>query len=152
MDWIALFIFLAASGAAATTGSMFQPGEWYEQLDKPAWTPPKWLFPVAWTLLYIAIAVAAARIVAAGDGDRAIALWALQIALNTLWTPVFFGKRRLRAAFVVICALWASVLATMLAFFAVDTVAGWLFVPYLIWVSYAAALNLSIWRRNPGEA
>lgn len=151
MDWIALFIFLAASGAAATTGSMFQPGVWYDELDKPVWTPPNWLFPIAWTLLYIAISVAAARVVAIGDSGREIGFWALQIALNTLWTPIFFGKRNLRAAFVVIVALWLAVGATMLAFFRVDGLAGWLFVPYLIWVSYAGALNLSLWKRNPNE-
>ena len=151
MDWIALFIFLAACGAAATTGSMFQPGEWYERLDKPSWTPPKWLFPLAWTLLYIAISVAGARLVAA-EASHAVALWGLQIALNTLWTPVFFGKRTLRPALYVIAALWTSVAVCTVSFFTVDSVAGWLFVPYLLWVSYAAALNASILRRNPSEA
>jgi tryptophan-rich sensory protein len=81
-----------------------------------------------------------------------MAFWALQISLNTLWTPVFFGLRRIKHGFYILVALWLSVAATMVCFFAVDTIAGVLFVPYLIWVSIAGALNLAVWRLNPEEA
>ncbi len=125
-------------------------GAWYTALRKPAWTPPNWLFPIAWTLLYLFIAVAAARVALLPGNAFGMAFWALQIALNTLWTPVFFGKHRIGGGLVVIVCLWLAVLATTLAFFALDSMAGWLFVPYLVWVSYASALNFALWRMNPG--
>ncbi|MBC6442202.1 MAG: tryptophan-rich sensory protein [Rhodobacteraceae bacterium] len=149
MDWILFLIFLAACCAAAATGAMFEPGKWYESLNKPCWTPPKWLFPVAWTTLYLFMSYAAMRVGMVEGTARALALWALQIALNTLWTPIFFGLRRMRAALYVIGFLWLSVVATTVAFFQVDFLAGILFLPYVAWVSTAAALNYSVMKRNP---
>lgn len=150
MDWLVFSIALGACMAAATTGSVFPPGAWYQKLDRPAWTPPNWLFPIAWTLLYIAMSVAVARVAGKPGAEVAMMLWALQIALNTLWTPIFFGLRRLGGAIVVIGAMWLAVAACTVMLWELDVVAGVLFVPYLIWVSYAGALNVSIWRRNPG--
>jgi len=149
MDWLAFFIFLAASGAAAATGSMFQPGQWYEGLNKPSWTPPKLAFPIVWTILYILIAVAAARVVHLPGAGYALAFWALQIALNTLWTPIFFGLRDMKAGMVVILMLWVAVLCTLISLMQIDMIAGLMFVPYLIWVSIASALNYSVMTRNP---
>lgn len=151
MDWGLFIIFLAASAAAASTGSLFPPGEWYRSLSKPAWTPPNWLFPVAWTALYLSISVAAARVAPLEGSAYALAFWSLQIALNTLWTPVFFGLRRMWGGVVVIACLWGAVLATAATMWPLDRIAGWLILPYLVWVSYAAALNLSIARRNAGQ-
>lgn len=152
MDWLVFLIYLGACVAAGATGSAFQPGEWYRSLDKPSWTPPNWLFPIAWTGLYIAMALAATR-VSAEDGARvALALWALQIALNTLWTPIFFGLRHIRGALIVIAALWLSVAACTAMFWRIDSLAGVLMGAYLVWVSYAAALNLAIFRRNSTTA
>jgi len=149
----ALFaIFLAACFAAGSTGGLFPPGEWYERLKKPWWTPPNWMFPVAWTTLYLCMAAAGARVAMSPDNALAMALWALQIALNGLWTPVFFGLRRMRLGMMVLSALWLSVAATLVALWQVDWIAGVLFVPYLTWVSVAAALNLSVLRLNPAEA
>lgn len=150
MDWFAFLIFFATCAAAATTGAMFQPGPWYERLDKPSWTPPKWLFPVAWTTLYVLMSLAGARVIGDPAAGYALALWALQIALNTLWTPIFFGLRNMRAGMVVIVFLWLAVAATMLALLRVDAWAGLMFAPYLAWVSVATALNYSVWKRNPG--
>ncbi len=79
---------------------------------------------------------------------QALAFWALQMTLNTLWSPIFFGLRRIRAALVAVGALWAAVFGTMVSFFQMDTVAGLMFVPYLVWVTIAAALNYWIWRHN----
>lgn len=149
MDWYAFFIFLGACAAAATTGAMFQPGTWYDRLDKPPWTPPNWLFPVAWTTLYLLMSLAAARVVGLPGAGIALAFWALQIALNTLWTPVFFGLRHMKAAMVIIVFLWVAVALTMAALFRLDTLSGLMFVPYLVWVSVASALNYSVWTRNP---
>jgi tryptophan-rich sensory protein len=152
MDWGIFTIFLAACAAAAATGSMFSPGAWYQRLDKPGWTPPNWLFPVAWTLLYLGSAVAAARVAVLDGNGFGMAFWAMQIAFNTLWTPVFFGLHRIKAAFFIMIGLWIAVAGTMVSFFMLDWIAGALFVPYLIWVSVAGALNASVWARNPKEA
>ncbi|WP_420325880.1 tryptophan-rich sensory protein TspO [Mameliella sp.] len=152
MFWITFLIFLAACFAAGATGGMFPPGDWYRSLDKPRWTPPDWAFPVTWTTLYLLMAFAGARVALAPDNGLALAFWALQIALNTLWTPVFFGLRRMRAGLVVLSALWLAVAACLVALWQVDAWAGLAFVPYLCWVSVAWALNLSVLRRNPDVA
>lgn len=152
MDWSLLIIFLGACCTAAATGSMFPPGSWYESLKKPAWNPPKWAFPVVWTVLYIVIAVAASRVAGAPGSAMAMAFWALQIALNTLWTPVFFGLHRIKAGMVVIAALWVAVLGATINTFLVEPFAGWLMVPYLVWVTVAASLNAAVWWLNPDEA
>lgn len=142
-------MFIGACCAAAATGSMFPPGKWYDALEKPSWNPPNWVFPVVWSILYIVIAVAAARVSGLPGSALAMAFWALQIALNTLWSPVFFGLRRLRAGLVIIVLLWVSVFGAMLTAWQLDTTAGMLLVPYLVWVSIAAALNASVLRLNP---
>ena len=149
MDYLVFAICLAACGAAATTGASFPPGKWYLTLDRPSWTPPNWLFPVAWTTLYICMSVAAARVAPLDGSGLGMALWGLQIALNTLWTPVFFGLRRFGGAIIVVLALWVAVAGTMVTFWELDALAGWLFVPYLVWCTVAAALNIAMWRRNP---
>ena len=152
MDWFLFFLFLTGCMAAATTGALFQPGEWYDGLNKPSWTPPKWLFPVAWTTLYLFMSFAAMRVAQLDDNAHAMAFYALQLALNTLWTPIFFGLRRMRTGMIVILCLWVAVFGTMVAFFLLDTLAGILFVPYVAWVTTASALNWSVWRLNPEEA
>ncbi|MFW2542897.1 tryptophan-rich sensory protein TspO [Primorskyibacter sp. 2E107] len=149
MFWILFAIFLAACFSVGATGGLFPPGAWYDRLNKPSWTPPNWLFPVAWTTLYLCMAFAGARAAVAPDNAYAMALWALQIALNGLWTPVFFGLRRLRLGLVVLTALWCAVAASCFALWQVDWLAGILFVPYLTWVSVAWALNFSVMRLNP---
>ncbi|MEO1196918.1 MAG: TspO/MBR family protein [Pseudomonadota bacterium] len=149
MDLLLFAIFLVACGGAAATGAMFPPGPWYDALKKPSWNPPNWLFPVAWSLLYLCIAAAAARAAVVPGNGIAMALLAAQFAFNTLWTPVFFGLRKMGAGFVVVSVLWVLVALTMLAFFQLDRLAGLLFVPYLVWVTVAAALNFTVWRLNP---
>ncbi|NBD29076.1 MAG: sensory protein TspO [Alphaproteobacteria bacterium] len=152
MIWLYFIIFLAACFAAGSTGGLFPPGDWYARLNKPRWTPPNWLFPVAWTTLYLCMATAGARAATSPDNGLAMALWSLQIALNGLWTPVFFGLRNMRLGLFVLSALWLSVAATAAALWMVDVLAGVLFLPYLAWVSVAGALNLSVLRLNPEEA
>ncbi len=150
MDWTLFALFAVTCFVAAATGRLFQPGAWYDGLRKPGWTPKPWVFPVVWTVLYIAIAMAAARAAGQPGSGPALAFWALQIALNTLWSPVFFGLRRMGLAMGIIAALWLAVLGAMLSLWQVDALAGLLFAPYLVWVSIAAALNFSVWRLNRG--
>jgi tryptophan-rich sensory protein len=127
MDWSLFFTFLASCMAAAATGAMFQPGAWYEGLTKPKWFPPRWVFPVAWTTLYILMSLAAMRVAPLPGAAQGMGFWALQIALNTLWSPIFFGLHRMKTALIVMGFLWASVAATTWCFFGVDFVAGLMF-------------------------
>ncbi|MEM8773952.1 MAG: TspO/MBR family protein [Pseudomonadota bacterium] len=150
MIWVCFVIFLLACFGAGATGGLFPPGPWYDKLNKPDWTPPNWLFPVAWTTLYIFMAAAGARAAVAPDNGVAMALWALQISLNGLWTPVFFGLQKLKMGFFVLLALWLAVFACMIALWQVDAIAGLLFLPYVVWVSVAGALNWSVIKLNPG--
>lgn len=143
-------IFLLASAAAAATGIIFRPGAWYEGLRKPDFTPPKWAFPVAWTTIYLLSAIAASRVAILPGAGLALALWAAQIALNTLWTPVFFGAHRMGVAMGVMVALLVTVVSMTLAVWSLDWRAGLMLLPYLVWLGVAAALNWRIWRDNPG--
>lgn len=141
-------IFLIACGAAASTGIMFKPGQWYEELNKPSFTPPKWLFPVAWSIIYLLLAWAGYRLSLMPGSQVVLALWAAQIALNTLWTPVFFGAHRIFAGMVIISLLWLVVAAMVVLALRLDLVTGLILFPYLIWLCVASALNFSILRHN----
>jgi benzodiazapine receptor len=152
--WLALALFVAASFAAALIGWVFTtpaiPG-WYESLRKPAWTPPNRVFGPVWTLLYIAMGTAA-WLVWRGRGFAgarlALSLFFAQLVLNALWSILFFGRKSPGAALIEIAFLWAAVFATMVAFWRVSRAAGWLFAPYLWWVTFALFLNYAIWRMN----
>lgn len=152
MFWLTFCIFFAACLGAGVTGGLFPPGAWYRELSKPSWTPPDWVFPVVWLVLYVSMALAAARVAMRPDNGVALAFWAMQIAFNGLWTPVFFGLKNIRLGMAVVSVLWASVLCALLALWQVDWIAGLLFVPYLVWVTIAAALNAAVWRLNPDAA
>ncbi len=149
MDIFLFFVFLGSAMAAGATGALFPPGEWYKKLRKPWWTPPNWVFPVTWTTLYLLMAFAGARVAGMDGAGTALAFWALQMTVNALWSPVFFGLRRLRAALPVMGMLWAAVLGAVVTHWQVDPLAGAAFVPYLIWVTIAGALNLAVVRLNP---
>ncbi|EPJ76600.1 TspO/MBR family protein [Pseudomonas sp. CFII64] len=142
------YIFLIACCAAGATGIIFQPGAWYESLNKPSFTPPNWAFPVAWTTIYLLLAWAGYRLTVLPGSETALALWAAQIALNTLWTPVFFGANRIGAAMIILVLLWTVVAAMVLLALRLDIVTGLILFPYLLWLSVAAALNFSILRHN----
>ncbi|WP_116866706.1 tryptophan-rich sensory protein TspO [Pseudomonas syringae] len=142
------FIFLLACCAAGATGIIFKPGAWYESLEKPSFTPPDWAFPVAWTTIYLLLAWAGYRLTLIPGSEIVLALWAAQIALNTLWTPVFFGANRLVAAMVILVLLWIVVAAMIVMALQMDIITGLILFPYLVWLSVAAALNFSILRHN----
>ncbi|AKF51367.1 tryptophan-rich sensory protein [Pseudomonas syringae] len=142
------FIFLLACCAAGATGIIFKPGAWYESLEKPSFTPPDWAFPVAWTTIYLLLAWAGYRLTLIPGSEIVLALWAAQIALNTLWTPVFFGANRLFAAMVVLVLLWIVVAVMIVMALQLDIITGLILFPYLVWLSVAAALNFSILRHN----
>lgn len=143
-------ILLIACAAAGATGILFQPGAWYDGLAKPWFNPPRWAFPVAWATLYVLIAWAGARLAHLPGAGLVMALWAAQIALNTLWTPVFFGAHRMGMGVAVIALLWLVVAALTVLAFRLDRLAGALLLPYLAWLSLAGALNYRLWQMNPG--
>ena len=148
MYWILFALFLAACIAPIASGALFKPGDWYNRLSKPGWTPPNWAFPVVWSVLYVSMSAAAARIALLPEPGLALALWSVQITLNTLWSGVFFGLHRMAVAGVIVLGLWLAVASTMIAFWMSDPVAGALMAPYLIWVTLASALNWTVWGRN----
>jgi len=131
-------------------GVLFPPGEWYAGLDKPPFNPPNWIFGPVWTALYLGMGVAAWRVWRRVGWRAPTFLFLAQLALNALWSPVFFGAHLLGLAALVLASLVALVALTLRAFWRVDKVAGALFVPYLAWVSFALLLNLALWRLNAG--
>ena len=141
-------IFLLACGAAASTGILFKPGQWYDSLVKPDFTPPNWLFPVAWSIIYLLLAWAGYRLTLIPGSQVVLALWAAQIALNTLWTPVFFGAHHIFAGMVILTVLWLVVAAMVVMAMQLDVITGLILFPYLVWLCVAAALNFSILRNN----
>ena len=145
LGWLALVML------AALTGIATPPGAWYAGLSKPPFTPPNLAFPIAWTLLYLLMALAAWRAtLAASPAMRWHILWPFvaQLAANALWSPLFFGLHWMGAALAVLLLLWALILLTLRRFAAVSRPAAWLLVPYLAWVSYAAYLNAATWWLN----
>jgi len=151
MSLLVILGFALAVGAAASTGAMYPPGAWYDGLVKPSWTPPNWLFPLAWTLLYAMLVYVAWRLTRLPMELAAapLAMWAAQMSLNAIWTPVFMGLHKLGAALAIIGLLWVAVALLLVLAFRSDWLSGVLLIPYLIWVSYAGALNAAIWRANP---
>jgi len=144
--------WLALSFCAAAIGSFFMPGEWYAGLQKPSWNPPKWIFGPVWTALYTTMAVAAWLVWKRGGWARqrmALTIFLVQLGLNALWSPLFFGMQNPALAFVDILLLWLALLATAAAFWRSHPLAGVLLVPYLAWVTFAGALNFTLWRLNP---
>jgi translocator protein len=125
---------------------------WYRTIAKPSFNPPNWAFPVAWSLLFALMGVAFWRVLRAPaetPGRRAaIALFLAQLVVNVGWSVAFFGANSPLYGLLVIVPFWAMIVATLVAFRAIDRLAGWLLVPYLAWVSFAAVLNAAIWRLN----
>lgn len=145
-----LLIVYAVSGLGALSTGPAVKG-WYTTIRKPAWTPPSWLFGPVWITLYTMMAVAAWLVWRCGDNPRraaALGVFVIQLLLNAAWSPLFFGLHRIDLGLIDIIALWLAILLTILLFFRIRPAAGWLLVPYLLWCTYAAALNLALWRLN----
>lgn len=151
--WLALAGFFAANFVAASSGAVFKPGAWYDGLAKPWWNPPKLVFPVVWTILFILIAIAGWRVWRAGDGwSPALTVYAIHLVFNAMWSAIFFGLHRIHLALIELVVFWNMILATMVLFYPIDPLATWMLAPYLLWVTIAGYLNYSIWRLNVGPA
>lgn len=147
--WILVSFVAAAIGGLASANA----GSFYGQLVRPAWAPPAWLFAPVWSLLYLLMGIAAWlvwRVRGFGGARGALILFLVQLAANAIWTWLFFAWREGALAFAGIVLLWALIIATIIAFRRVTPLAAVLLIPYLVWVSYAAALTWAVWRGNPG--
>ena len=146
---LALFAFLLVALAAASSGAVFRPGDWFQTIVKPRWTPPNRAFPTVWAVLYLAMAVAGWLVWRrVGLAPLPFTFYAAQLVFNAAWSALFFGLRRPDVAFADLVLLWLSIAGTLVTFATIDGFAALLFVPYLAWVTIAGALNLWIWRHN----
>jgi tryptophan-rich sensory protein len=153
VDFIALAVSIVLVAGAASFGALFSPGDWYAGLVKPSFNPPNWIFGPVWTALYFMMAVAAWLVWRRRDAQPvtlALAVYLVQLALNALWSWLFFGLHAMGAAFIDICLLWLLILATLVLFWRVHRWAGALLAPYLAWVGFAAVLNFALWQLNAG--
>lgn len=144
----ALLVFLALVALAGYSGVLHLPGPFYEALSKPDWTPPNRLFLPVWTVLYVMIAFAGWIVWRAQGFGPAMWVWLVQLALNAAWSWIMFGQKEVTHALYDIVALWVAILLFMRLAWPVRRSATLLFVPYFLWVTYAAALNFEIWRLN----
>ncbi len=148
---MALAGWVAVTFAVAAVGGFFRPGEWYAHLQKPAWNPPGWIFGPVWTALYTIMAVAAWLVWNRGGLARqraALSLFLVQLLFNALWSPLFFGLHHPGLAFVDLVLLWLALVVTVITFWKTRRLAGALLLPYLAWVTFAGALNFTIWQLN----
>lgn len=148
VGWLAVAFVAAAIGATASVDA----GPFYAQLARPGWAPPSWIFGPVWTVLYALMGIAAWLVWRVGgfrSARWALVLFLVQLALNALWSWLFFGWHRGALAFAGIVVLWAMIVATTISFWRIRPLAGVLLVPYLSWVIFASALNYSVWQLNP---
>lgn len=146
--WLLISFVAAAIGGAAAA----QAGSFYMQIVRPGWAPPADIFGPVWTVLYALMGIAAWLVWRVGGfraARTALVLFVLQLAVNALWSWLFFGWHRGALAFADIIALWILVVATLVAFWRIRPLAGALLIPYLLWISFASALNYSVWQLNP---
>jgi len=155
MKSLAVFVvFVLLSFSAAAIGSFSTRSgtrDWYPTLRKPSWTPPDRVFGPVWTVLYVCIATAGFlvwRNAPAGGATLPMVFFAVQLLLNAAWSWVFFGLRQPGWALAELTLLWLAIAATTLVFFRICFWSGLLFVPYLLWVTFAGVLNFAIWRAN----
>jgi benzodiazapine receptor len=145
MRFISLGIFLVLTvGVGVIIGLTNQPGLWYEELVKPPFNPPNWVFGPVWTVLYVLIAIAGWRAWESGASSKPMILWWVQMALNFLWTPIFFGLQQMGLALAVVLGLLVVILAFIAVNWNRDRFAAWLFIPYAAWVAFASLLNGSL--------
>lgn len=148
--WILLCELAGITGVFFTTPAI---PTWYASLVKPSFSPPNWIFGPVWTLLYALMGVAVYRIWRLGTkrkGVRQALMWFfINLTLNALWSPIFFGAQQIAAAFIIISAIWVTIIILIVRYHKLDTVSAYLLVPYLLWVSFATVLNYNLWLLNP---
>lgn len=158
--WVLFFVFICeAAGIIGSAATFSAIPTWYATLIKPAFNPPNWLFGPVWTTLYALMGISVFLIfqkLHVKDKKKKnlrelkslIVLFFVHLAVNTLWSIVFFGMREILAAYVVILLLWMMIAVLILRFYKFSRAASWLLVPYFLWVSFASVLNFALWRIN----
>jgi translocator protein len=149
--WLALAGFVALClcvGSLSGFATSQSVSDWYPTLNKPSWTPPGWLFAPVWTVLYIMIGVSAWLVWLKPEPKGPMILWGSQLALNFAWSFLFFGARSPGLGLITTIAMWLAIAATIFAFSFKSRPAAFLLLPYLMWVSFATALNAAIWSLN----
>lgn len=153
-ETVGLAVWVVITFSAAGIGSVFTRKtveNWYVGISKPEWTPPNWVFGPVWTTLYLMMAFAAWlvwRNRRLSDVRTTLSIFALQLMLNAFWSVAFFGLKNIGLALIDIVFLWLAIGATITLFLKVNRLAGWLLIPYLLWVTFAGILNLKIWTMN----
>lgn len=152
-NWLKLLISIILPQIAGGLGALVtisSVGSWYQTIEKPSFNPPSWIFGPTWTLLYIMMGVSLYLIWKSNHPFKKKALWlfGIQLFLNAIWSPVFFGLESPILGLIVIIPLWVMILVCIRAFFPIDKWASYLLIPYLLWVSFATVLNASIWYLN----
>ena len=155
IDILKLVISVLVCQLAGFVGSIFtrvSVSSWYVSLSKPSFTPPSWVFGPVWITLYALIGISAFLVWSKEFNNRevkaALIIFGIQLILNAFWSAAFFGLRSPLAGLIVIVILWLAILVTILRFLNISTAAGLLLVPYILWVSFATVLNLSIFLLN----
>lgn len=139
------------AGAIGTSATFSSIPTWYADLVKPSFSPPSWIFAPAWTLLYALMGIAAYLVWRKKENPgrkEALKIYLLNLIMNAEWSLIFFGMRNPGLALFEILLLWTVILLTAIKFYKIDKAAGILFIPYLLWVSFATILNFSVWRLN----
>jgi len=152
---IKLFLSLGLCLSAGFIGAIFtrqSVSTWYQTINKPSFNPPNWIFSPVWTTLFILMGISLFLVWQKGLSEKnirvALLIFLIQLIFNTMWSLVFFGLKSPFLGFLVIVILWFLILLTILKFFKISKIAGWLLVPYILWVSFASILNFYIWILN----
>jgi translocator protein len=143
-----LFVVLTVAGGGLI-GYLSIPGPWYQDLQKPGFNPPNWIFGPVWTALYVLIGIAGARVYIRERGNWLPGLWFIQMALNFAWPPVFFALHRPDMALLLLAAMLLTILTFIAMAWSRERPSALLFLPYAAWVSFAGLLNGAIWWLNP---
>jgi len=153
-NWLRLVISIVVCLLAGIIGSLFTSNNiptWYATINKPAFNPPNWIFAPVWTTLYVMMGVSLFLVWRQSNKvniSYAVIFFSIQLILNTLWSFIFFGMKLLLLGFIEICLLWVFILISIISFSGISSTASFLLIPYLLWVSYAAVLNYSIFKLN----
>jgi translocator protein len=155
ISWLKLFISIIVCLGTGFIGSIFTTPSiltWYSRINKPAFNPPNWIFAPVWTILFIMMGVSLYLIWNKGlkkkESKEALIIFILQLAINVLWSILFFGLHSPLYAYFDIVILWLLIILTIFRFKKISLTAAWLLIPYLFWVSFASVLNLSVYFLN----
>jgi len=150
-SWFTLLLFIILCELAGILGSVFTIKAiptWYKNLRKPSFNPPSWIFGPVWTILYLLMGISGYLILENNTKSLALIFFFVQLVLNAIWTPIFFGAKKLGLAFIELALMWITILLTILFSLKVSMLAALLLLPYLLWVSFAGLLNFSLWKIN----